>query len=175
MDGGGLGGNDPVDEVANGNDAEDFVAGENRKVANAMVGHEAHAVLDRVRWAGGNDFAGNDFSDGRLLRGFAFEGDFTRVIAFGHDADHPVVLGDEKSADIFVGHQLDGVEYHCIWRDGPDLSAFEAEDFADGAGRDHDLLAPMGCGKALESCGQKTWRQFLDPAISRWSRLFIAA
>lgn len=48
MDGGGLSGDDPVDEIADGNDAKDFVAGEDGKMANAMVGHQAHAVFDCV-------------------------------------------------------------------------------------------------------------------------------
>ena len=121
MDGAVLGRNDPINEIADRNDAQDLIVGEDGQMANAMVGHETHAFFDGMRGADGYDFAGDDFSHRRLFGGFAFERDLPRVIAFGHDAQQPAMLRDKQSADIFVGHQLDCVEYHCVRRDGPDV------------------------------------------------------
>jgi len=136
----GLGRDDPVHQVANGNNAEDAVPVQHREMANPVFGHQPHAILDRVGGRDRNNLIGKDFANGRLFGGLSFERDFTGVIAFRHDSNELALVNDHKRADIFFSHHLDGIEYHGVWRNGPNIGAFVIEDFVNGACRDHDCL-----------------------------------
>src|SRR2546427_5165518 len=141
----------PIDEVANRDDAQDAVAVKHREVADAMVGHQAHAFFDRVYGTYLDDLAGKDFFHRGLFRRFTFEGDLARIIAFRDNAYESAILYDQQCADIFVGHHLDGIEDSGVRRDGPDSGAFVAQDFSDRTGWIHRCFLPqLECALATE-------------------------
>ena len=108
-------------------------------MAYPMVGHEAQAFLDGMGWADLNDLLGKNFFDRRLFGGFAFEGDFAGIVAFGNDADESAMIGDEESADVLFSHHLDGVKNHRFGGDGPNRGAFVIQDLNDFTGGIHGM------------------------------------
>src|SRR5437879_13737996 len=67
MDGAILGGDDPVDQVANRNDAYDLTAVEDWQVPDTMARHQAHAFFHRVSRSDLDDLARKDFLHGGFL------------------------------------------------------------------------------------------------------------
>ena len=132
-----LSGNDPIDQVADRYDPDDFSAVHHRQMPDAMLGHQPQAFLDRVRGADLDQMAGQNVFYGCLFRGFALEDDLPGIISFGNDTHQLFVLDNEKRADIFVGHHLDRIKDSYVRSDGPDLVPFVSQDFADGVIRIH--------------------------------------
>jgi hypothetical protein len=138
VDGATLGRNDPIDEVADGDHAQEAIGFEHGQMPNPVVGHDPHAIFDGVIGGNVDDLAREDFLDRGLFRGFSLQSDFASVIALGKNAHELAGLSDEQSADVFIRHQLDGVEHRRFRRDGPYAAAFVAEDFVDGSVWIHD-------------------------------------
>jgi hypothetical protein len=72
-----------------------------------------------------------------VSRALASQDYFARVITFGNDADQPLLLHHQQSADILRVHHFDGFENRCIRRNREDLAAFLIQDRADGATHVH--------------------------------------
>ncbi len=138
MNGAVLSGNDPIDQIPNGNNSKNFVALQHRQVTQPVRGHQPHAFFNGMRRPHMNDFSGKNFFDRSLLRGFSFERDFARVIAFGQDPDQLCPFRYQQSAYIFVGHHLDRFEHRGIRRNTPDPRSFLMQNFAYGAGGNHE-------------------------------------
>src|SRR5437879_919140 len=132
-----LNGDDPVDKVADGDDAEDLVAVEHRQMSDAVGGHQPHTLFHRVTRIHMDDIAGKDFLHRRLFRRFAFERHFARIIPLRQDADEFVPVRDEHRSDVLVSHELDGFKYGGLRGDAPDSSTFLSQDFVNGADRIH--------------------------------------
>jgi hypothetical protein len=133
----GLRGNDPIHQVANRNNAHHLVVVHDRQMANAVFGHQSHAILDRVRGGHADNLFGENFADFGLFGRFSFERHFPRVIALGNNSDQSPALDHEQRAHVLVGHELDGFEDHRVRGDGINGGTFIINNFADGAGRDH--------------------------------------
>src|SRR5579863_3277422 len=101
-------GEDPVHQVADGNHPDDPVAFDHGEMADASIGHNAHALLDRMRWGYGDDVAGHDVRNGGVLGMAALENDLAGVIALRDDANKLTVTHDEQRADRLFGHETDG-------------------------------------------------------------------
>jgi dihydroxy-acid dehydratase len=67
IDGGVLGGNNPVDQVADGNEAHHFAVLQHRQVPDAFLRHQPHAILNGAVRSRAGDIGGNDFPHERLL------------------------------------------------------------------------------------------------------------
>ncbi len=134
VDGFGLGGDDPVDEVADGDDAGDLLVLQDGQVANAQLGHEAHAILDGLLGGDGGGRGGDEFGDAHLGGGTAFEGDVAGVFAFGHEADELVAGHDEEGADVVVGHEAEAVEDGGLGGDRVQADGLGFEEDFDGGG-----------------------------------------
>jgi hypothetical protein len=64
-----------------------------RKVADAMIRDDPHALFDRMVRGNRNDVACHDFPDVCLFRGSSLQNDFTSVVAFGNNP-REFALGD---------------------------------------------------------------------------------
>src|SRR5206468_659188 len=71
----------PVHQVADRDNAHEFFSFQNREMADAVAGHQAHALLHTVSWRGGDNRAGNDFPNFRFAGGLTLESHFAGVIA----------------------------------------------------------------------------------------------
>ena len=60
-DGRSLGGDDPVHQVPNRDDARDPVSLQHRQMAEVVIGHQPHAFLHRLRRGYMNNVTGKDF------------------------------------------------------------------------------------------------------------------
>ena len=60
-----------------------------------------------------------------------------RVITLGKNAHQLAARHDEQCADVFFGHQLDGVKDRSFRRNVPKRGGFVVEDGADGVGGFH--------------------------------------
>ena len=116
-----LSGDDPFDEIANGDQADDGVAFQYGKMAEVTLGHEGHAFIDRVLRGDGADGAGHDLADEGVAGVVAFEDALACEVALGEDADQLVVGEDQQRADIVPGQQLDGLVDRLFGCDGENL------------------------------------------------------
>ena len=90
-------------------------------MANAVVGHESHAVLDRVIRPDDNNGTRHDFLHLRLFRRSVLQDDFARVIPFGNDA-HQLAVGDyEQRSHVPVGHHFYRLVHEGFRAEGPDI------------------------------------------------------
>src|SRR5258708_40084493 len=103
--------------MSDGARAYDPVRVEHGQMPDAVVGHEPQTLLDGVIRGYMDDLTRKDFFDRRLLRGFPFKRHFASVIAFGENAYELVGLSNEQGTDVFVRHELNGVEHRRLWRD----------------------------------------------------------
>src|SRR5207249_5299399 len=101
MNRGGLDGDDPINKVANRNEAYDLVPLEHWQVPDPVLSHQPHAFFHGMRRAYVDEFLGEDFLYGRLFGRFALEGHFPGVIAFRKNADEFALIYDEEGADVF--------------------------------------------------------------------------
>ncbi|SPE50674.1 hypothetical protein SBV1_120015 [Verrucomicrobia bacterium] len=138
---GALSGNGPIDEIANGNEADNAVVIKNGQMANPMSGHQPHAFFDGVGGGDLNDLAGEDFFDRGVPGRFALEHNFAGVIALGDDADQFVSLENEQRPDVLVRHELKGLEDGGVGGDRPNVGALAealmVKDFTDSSGWMH--------------------------------------
>src|SRR4051794_31027566 len=58
----------PVHQVANGDYSDNVLAFEHGKVADAILGNNAHAVSDRVPWSHEDHRAAHDLANFRIFR-----------------------------------------------------------------------------------------------------------
>src|SRR5215470_12143168 len=64
---------DPLDEIADGDDADEPPAVEDGKMADVLVGHDHHAFLDRVIEPGVEHVRRHDLAHRRRARGAPFQ------------------------------------------------------------------------------------------------------
>jgi len=124
-----LGGNDPIDQVSNGHDSGNFRAAEHGKMPDSMRRHEPHAFFHRVVGGNCNNITGENLFYGGSFRHFAFESNFSCVIALGQNAHKFVLRGDEQRADIFIGHNRDGLKNRGLGRHTPNRRVFLVQYF----------------------------------------------
>ena len=140
-----LAADDPLDEIANRDEADDLVVLDHREMAEAVLGHEGEAFVDGVAKGDGKDRAGHDVSHARFLRGVAKQGAFARVIALGEDAEQMVVGADEQSADVVLGHEFERFEDRVVGGDGQDaVLPFAFQHKPDGAVDAHATSSMCG-------------------------------
>jgi hypothetical protein len=89
----------------------DWTVLEDGQMADAMLGHQAHAIFDTVGRGDLDELAGQDFFDGCLFGNSSLEHDFPGVITFGNNAHQPAFLNHEQRPDVLICHHLDGVEH----------------------------------------------------------------
>src|SRR5271170_5510652 len=82
-----LGGDNPINQIADGNETRQFSILQYGQVPDAFVRHQPHAILDGVMRRGAGDIGGDDFADERLLGSLAGQGDLPGVIALREYAD----------------------------------------------------------------------------------------
>lgn len=71
LDGLGLAGDDPFDEIADGDDANYLIVVDDGEMPEAVLGHDRHALVDSVLRGDEDDGAGHDFMHASLFRGVA--------------------------------------------------------------------------------------------------------
>ena len=120
-----------LEKVADRDHAHQTLAAHDRHVANAVRGHHAHQVGDRIGGSGGDELGGHDVGD-RQLREIALAGGkAAEHVALGDDAHQPlaegqIALADEHRADVVLDHlphdfgqndvgrgREDGRPFHC--------------------------------------------------------------
>lgn len=109
VDGEFLIGDDGFNDIADGDDSDEFVVLYDGQVSDAFVGHEGHAFLKRLVGSDVEDVACHQFADGGFPGGFSFEDNFSCVVAFGEDADDLVVFEDEHGSDVLLSHEFKGL------------------------------------------------------------------
>src|SRR5262249_30123764 len=102
-------GNDPLHEVADGEDTYHLVALEHRQVSHPLLGHEGEALVDRVGGRHRDDRAAHDLSHPRLPGKPPFKDDLARVVALGNHPHEPLLLHHYERAHALFGHLLDGL------------------------------------------------------------------
>ena len=138
-------GDDPLDEIADRNDADNVVAVDNGQMTKVVVGHEIEAVVDGVARSNGDDGAGHDFAHLSVFGMVAFENAFAGVVALREDADEAATAEDHERADVVFGHEGKGVEDGLVWREGENLvEVFVPEYLVDGVGDFHGALLGIG-------------------------------
>jgi hypothetical protein len=130
-DGGALGGDDPFDEVADGNEADEFVVVEDGQVPDAFVRHEAQTFIDAFLRMRDLQIGRHDFGDFGFAGAFAVKHDFPRVIAYRNHPDQLSGFQNKERADVFVGHHFNGFENGGVGRDRKNFARFLIQDGAD--------------------------------------------
>src|SRR5271165_5774024 len=72
---------------AKGNKPDHFFFFHHRKMANAAVGHHAHALTDSVSHVHGDWFRRHDFPDRSVLRRLTLQADLPCIVSFGDYSD----------------------------------------------------------------------------------------
>ena len=141
LDGLFLAGDDPLDQVADGDDAEDAVALEHGEMAEVVLGHQAHALVHGLVGGDELDRGGHDLADVGFAGVVAEEDALAGVVALGEDADELAGVEHEKCADVVAGHLLEGLVDRPIGRDGENFArVFVLENRSDGIRDLHGTL-----------------------------------
>jgi hypothetical protein len=114
---------DGFDEVADADDADEFVLFKDREMADVFVSHQGHAFLDGVIGADKEDLRGHEIGDGGSFRGKTLEDDFPGVVALREDANQFAIVYDRQGADLFMRHEFEGVVGGGFGTDCPRLSS----------------------------------------------------
>src|SRR4029453_7151782 len=117
-------GDDPLDQVADREDAHQLVVFDHGKVSHPFLGHEGHALVDSVLWRHRDDRTAHDLGDEHLLGGSARKDDLARVVPLGDHPDEPLFLDDQQCPHAPFGHLLNGVVDGGVWWQRPDASPF---------------------------------------------------
>jgi hypothetical protein len=112
-----------LDDVADGDEADDQSLFEHRQVTDAMLGHEAHRVFHGIAGRAGDDVGGHHMSDANFIQRTQVRGARAKDIAFGNDAEHATLIATigfahhERTA-IVLHELLDYVLKHRFGSDG---------------------------------------------------------
>src|SRR2546427_9673934 len=79
------------------------------KVADPLLGHHGHALLDRIVGSDAHDLGRHDRPDLRGLRSPPLQDDLAQIVALGYDATDFTVIDDEQGADVVIHHALHGI------------------------------------------------------------------
>src|SRR5580704_1721607 len=161
-----LTGDDPFDQIANGEHADHAVALHNGKMANAVIGHDGHAFIDGVLAGDENDWAGHDPADWSLLRLPALENDLAGVVAFRENADQLAIRDHQQRADSMLRHLLDGLVDRLLGTDRQNgLAGLLCQKGVDFVSKAHGgtLRVVTPCAAYLTTSGQVTADSELQP------------
>src|SRR5487761_2014438 len=95
---------DPLDEIADGDEADDFIILHDREMAEMFLCHQVHAILNGMFGRDRDDVAGHDLAHLGVFRVVALEDTFAGVVAFREDADQTLVFHHHQSANVMLGH-----------------------------------------------------------------------
>jgi len=76
---------DPFHQIADGNDAHDLLAFDHGQVANPVLGHNPHALVDRLVRRHGEDRAAHDFAHRGVFRQLTLQNHLARIVALGEN------------------------------------------------------------------------------------------
>src|SRR5262249_43929130 len=102
-------GDDGLNDIPDRNHTDEFLVVQHGQVSDALVGHQRHALFDRLLWTDVEDVRAHDLPDRSLLGGFSLEDHLPGIIPFREDAYQSSPFHDEQSTDILVGHHLEGL------------------------------------------------------------------
>src|SRR5690606_13664615 len=85
---------DCLDQVPDGNDADESSFIDNGQVANPLFSYGVHALVNRLAAGGRDDVGRHDFTHFRSIGGTSFEDDFSCVISFGEYPGEAIAVHD---------------------------------------------------------------------------------
>src|ERR1700733_6722302 len=129
-----------LDQIADRQDTDDTATLDHRKMPEAALGHDLHAVPHRVGEGYGDRRSRHDLAHRRVLRGAVLQDHLAGVVALRNDADQGSGRGSrarsgrhhEKRAHMMAGHGFDGLAYRVGGRDPEELVAFLTQQMTDG-------------------------------------------
>jgi hypothetical protein len=127
-------GDDAVDQVADGDDADDAAGLGDDVVAELAVVDVAQALADGVLAGDGDERAGHVLRDESLLGVTALEDDLAGVVALGDDAEQFAAFHHQQRAYALVGHHLNVFIDGGIGGDAEDVIGLLPEHCAYGRG-----------------------------------------
>ena len=100
-----------VDDVADGNQADDFLVFHYGKVADFVLGHDLHDVIDFIVGKAANQVGGHDVGDFDFGELVEVPVDFAKDVALGDDPDGVSgIILDQEGADCVVAHESYGFD-----------------------------------------------------------------
>src|SRR5215470_2289178 len=108
---------DRLYQISDRHHADDPPGFDYGQMAHAALGHELHAVLDRLVGRDRDDGGAHDLRDGCFGRGAAVQDDFSGVVALRDDAAQLRALHDQQGPDMVLGHQAYGLENRVLGLD----------------------------------------------------------
>jgi len=79
---------------------------DHRQVAEAVLGHDRHHVVDGVRRRDGAHVLGHELTHLGIPRGQPLDGHFPGIVALGEDAYQASAFERQHGADVMLGHHL---------------------------------------------------------------------
>src|SRR5688572_32384516 len=141
---------DRLHAVPDRDHADEVAVLHDRQVADALVRHELHALVDRLCRPDVDDRRAHDRADQRLGGLAAHQHDLARVVALRDDAREPPALEYRQGADEVIGHQLDRGADRFRGVDGDDAGLLPLEQLPNGSHgsppetASHAILRPRG-------------------------------
>src|SRR3984885_15967631 len=129
-----------LDQIADRQDTEHPAGLHHRKMPEAALGHDLHAVPHAVGEGHGDRRSRHDLAHRRVLGGAVLQDHLAGVIALRNDADEGYGgrfgagsgRHHEERAHMVGGHELDGLAYRVGGRDPEELVAFLTQQMTDG-------------------------------------------
>ena len=102
-----------------------------RQVADVLVRHKRHAILDRLLRTDVEHVRAHDLAHRRFLGRLPLEDDLPGVITLRENADELPAFQHQEGADVLVGHHLQRVEDGCVRRHREDPLSLPPQELGD--------------------------------------------
>src|SRR5690606_8535281 len=97
---------DGLDDVPDRDDPHQPVVLHHGQMTDTVVGHQSHAVGDRLLRPDGDYVSRHDDAHRQVAGATAQQYDLACVVAFGEHADDGAFVHDDQRSDVVLGHDL---------------------------------------------------------------------
>ena len=132
-------GNHRLDQIADGNHANNPPVLDHRQMPKAFFGHQRHAFIDAQIASRRRHLGGHNVADARGVGGTVSQNHLARIIALAQDADQLLAIHHRQRPDALFRHQPNRIQHRLLRRHPPHHPASLAQNITN---RRHD--APPG-------------------------------